>query len=638
MPVGGDPPSGAGGDATATGLHAHNDFAPGTLLADRFQVEAILGVGGMGVVYRAKDIALGVPVALKLLRPELMHRADAFERFRQELLLARQVSNPHVVRIHDLARHDGQWLISMDYVEGESLDRRLDRDGACSVDDALRIARQLAEGLGAAHAKGVVHRDLKPSNVLLDGEGNAYISDFGVARSLATSGMTQSGTVVGTPDYLSPEQARGDAVDARSDLYALGLILYEMLTGKLPFVGGTVSENLAQRMMRTPPPVTTDRPDIPAWVARLVDRLLRPQPAHRLHDASAVVAAIDNRDVPRDWRQAWSIRHAGWMGAGLLALALALSGAWWLKRDDGTLPATSPPLDRLLVMPLQADMLTPERVAALGGHLRDGLAAGDQRVVVDRDRTLQAQRQLDATGGAPADPDGLRALAAASQVLLPALRQAGERWRASAALHGPGESELSLVGPDADDPAGALSAWRSSPDVVAALGPVPAGGDLRLPDGTEALDAYGAGLLASGAGELPDALQHLQAATAAAPAYPDAWLALAEVAQAIGEQDLAHEALQSGIRVLGTAAPPPLRRRFTADLALLEGDAIAAVGAWRTRAEAAPDDTFAALNLARAQGRGRLRRGGRRPAGTRPARSERPARLVRAGQVLDPQR
>ena len=268
----GRPPGSAGDDATATGLYAHNDFAPGSVLADRFRIESILGVGGMGVVYRATDQALGVPVALKLLRPELMHRADAFERFRQELLLARQVSSPHVVRIHDLARHDGQWLISMDYVEGESLDRRLDRDGPLPVEDALRITRQLAEGLGAAHAKGVIHRDLKPSNVLLDGEGNAYISDFGVARSLATSGMTQSGTVVGTPDYLSPEQARGEPVDARSDLYALGLILYEMLAGKPPFAGGTVSEILAQRMMRTPAPVSDVRPETPAWTARLLRR------------------------------------------------------------------------------------------------------------------------------------------------------------------------------------------------------------------------------------------------------------------------------------------------------------------------------------------------------------------------------
>ncbi|MGJ7903889.1 serine/threonine-protein kinase, partial [Lysobacter sp. 1R34A] len=303
-------------DATATGLYRHADLAPGSVLAGRFRIESMLGVGGMGVVYRATDLALDIQVALKLLRPELMHRPDAFERFRQELLLARQVSSPHVVRIHDLAQHEGRWLISMDFVDGESLDRRLDRDGPFAVDTALRIARQLAEGLRAAHAKGVVHRDLKPANVLLDAQGNAYISDFGVARSLASSGLTQSGAVIGTPDYLSPEQARGEALDARSDLYALGLILYEMLTGKLPFAGGTVSEVLAQRLLRTPPPVTSLRAELPAWIARLVDKLLRPQPAHRFKDAAAVIAALDAKAVPRDgYREGGRAARMRWLGA-----------------------------------------------------------------------------------------------------------------------------------------------------------------------------------------------------------------------------------------------------------------------------------------------------------------------------------
>ena len=600
----GRPPGSAGDDATATGLYAHNDFAPGSVLADRFRIESILGVGGMGVVYRATDQALGVPVALKLLRPELMHRADAFERFRQELLLARQVSSPHVVRIHDLARHDGQWLISMDYVEGESLDRRLDRDGPLPVEDALRITRQLAEGLGAAHAKGVIHRDLKPSNVLLDGEGNAYISDFGVARSLATSGMTQSGTVVGTPDYLSPEQARGEPVDARSDLYALGLILYEMLAGKPPFAGGTVSEILAQRMMRTPAPVTGMRPEVPAWVARLVDRLLRPQPAHRLQDGAAVVAAIDRREVPRDWRQAWPVRHAGVVAGAVVVLALAIGTGWWLQRGDAPAIAASPPLARLLVMPLQAEGLPAERATALGAHLRDGLAAREGHAVVDRERTLQAQRQLDATGGAPADPDALRELAAAERVLLPRLEPSGDGWEASATLHGPGERELELPGPVANDPSAALVAWRRAPAVVQVLGEPATGGGMRLPEDAGALDAYGAGLLAHAVGDLPEALRQLQAATAAAPGYADAWLALADAAQATGDQDLAYEALQRGVQALGADAPPQLRRRFTAELAVLEGDAIAAVAAWRARTEATPDDTFAALHLARAQGAG----------------------------------
>src|SRR5688500_8449444 len=286
----------------------------------------------MGVVYRATDLALDVPVALKLLRPELAARADAFERFRQELLMARQVSSPRVVRIHDLAQHDGQWLISMDYIDGEGLDRRLDRDGAMAPDLAARITRQLAEGLSAAHARGVIHRDLKPANVLIDREGNAYITDFGVARSLASNGLTQSGAIVGTPDYLSPEQARGDPVDARSDLYALGLILYEMLTGAMPFQGGTLSEILAQRMLRSPAPVTQVKPQTPSWLARLTDRLLRVQPSHRLQSADAVIRAIDTREVPRDFRIA--PRQLLVAAAAVAILAVGGFAAWRYLHPD----------------------------------------------------------------------------------------------------------------------------------------------------------------------------------------------------------------------------------------------------------------------------------------------------------------
>jgi serine/threonine protein kinase len=194
-------------DATATGRFAA-DLPPGTVLAGRFRLDRLLGVGGMGVVYQATDLQLGVPVAIKLLRSEMADRPGAFERFRQELLLSRQVSSPHVVRIHDIAQHEDRWLISMDLVEGEPLDKLLDREGRMPVERALAIARQVALGLAAAHARNVVHRDLKPSNVLLGPDGTAYVSDFGIARSLGSRGMTVTGTVVGTPDYLSPEQAR----------------------------------------------------------------------------------------------------------------------------------------------------------------------------------------------------------------------------------------------------------------------------------------------------------------------------------------------------------------------------------------------------------------------------------------------
>ncbi len=245
--------------ATVTGMLTMAELRPGDVVADRFRVMRLLGMGGMGVVYQAHDMELDVDVALKLLRPELASRPDAFERFRQELLLARQVSSPHVVRIHDLVRHGEVWLISMDFVPGQSLERLLDTKGHLPPEDAIRIVRQLALGLAAAHQRGVVHRDLKPANVLMTEDGEARITDFGVARSAGSTGITVSGVIIGTPEYLSPEQARADPVDGRSDLYALGLIFFEMLTGTLPFRGGTPAEMLAQRIVRDPPPPGHDQ-------------------------------------------------------------------------------------------------------------------------------------------------------------------------------------------------------------------------------------------------------------------------------------------------------------------------------------------------------------------------------------------
>ncbi|WP_017909654.1 serine/threonine-protein kinase, partial [Xanthomonas sp. SHU 199] len=304
--------------ATATGLYAQESLTPGDVLAGRFRIERLLGIGGMGLVYLAHDQALGIDVAVKLLRPELAQRPQAFARFRQELLLARQVSSPHVVRIHDLAEHAGRWLISMDYVDGESLEARLQREERLDVDIALRIAGDIARGLQAAHARGVVHRDLKPANILLQRDGDALISDFGVACSMASSGLGATlGNVIGTPAYLSPEQARGDALDPRSDLYALGLILYEMLAGQVPFAGGTLSETLAQRMLREPPPVDRLRADVPGWLVRLLQRLLRPQPRDRLQHAGEVIVAIERRQLPRDRRR--------WRRIGL-GLAATLAG------------------------------------------------------------------------------------------------------------------------------------------------------------------------------------------------------------------------------------------------------------------------------------------------------------------------
>ncbi len=596
-----------GSDATQTGLHIRADFAPGTVIGGRYRVESILGIGGMGVVYRATDLALGVPVALKLLRAELAHREDVLERFRQELLLARQVSNPHVVRIHDMAQHDGHWLISMDYVDGEALDRRIDRSGPMQVEDVIGIARQLADGLAAAHAKGVVHRDLKPANILLDTQGNAYVSDFGVARSLASSGLSQAGltsmgAVVGTPDYLSPEQARGEAVDARSDLYALGLILYEMLTGKLPFAGGTLAETMAQRMVRTPDSIDTARPGLPRWLARLVDRLLRSQPAHRLQSATDVVTAIDRRELARDLRP----RRRTWIAlAAVLALVAGAVGFWqWRVRTPAApVIVASAPLDRLLVLPISGSG-DAARDAALGSHLRQALASTPGFAVVDEERTLQALRQVDPAGNGTPDAAVLRREAAAQRILQPRLLQQGKQWKVEADLLREGATPaVAVAGPAAADPAAAVRAWLGAANVRQSLGLTGAPVAPALPASPAALDAYGAGLLARRTGKLETALQDFETATKAQPDYASAWLARSHVAQDMGAQE---QAVDAAIRGQNAAAnvSQALKSRLAAQRALLEGDAPTAAAQWRTRLQATPADTEAELNLARALGTG----------------------------------
>jgi tetratricopeptide (TPR) repeat protein len=397
----------AGAGATVTGLLAATEFHTGDLVAGRYRIERLLGMGGMGVVYHAHDQELHVDVALKLLRPELASRPDAFERFRQELLLARQVSSPHVVRIHDLVRHGNAWLISMDFVPGLSLEKRLDTQGPLPVDDALRMTRQLALGLAAAHQRGVVHRDLKPANVLVDEQGNALITDFGVARSAGNTGITGSGVIIGTPEYLSPEQARAEPVDGRSDLYALGLLLYEMLTGTLPFRGGTPAEMLAQRIVRNPPGLHEARKDLPSFVVALCARLLELRVSQRFQRAEDVVAAIDRGRVPGLSR---AQRRLAWALTSLAALAivgLIVRGLWpasevaETRATTGAAPLDVVPMPWVVASDVAGDQQLADGVAEFiaSSLLDDGVrrsadAARVRRSLVEADYDARSARDF----------------------------------------------------------------------------------------------------------------------------------------------------------------------------------------------------------------------------------------------------
>src|SRR5215510_393123 len=209
----------------------------GTLLNGRYRLEARIGTGGMSTVYRALDETLERPVAIKLMNREIATDSDQLERFRREARAVAQLSHPHVVGVIDAGEDEGRPYIVLEYVEGETLKERIRRMGRLPVDEAIAYAIEIARALGCAHAHHIVHRDVKPQNVLIDGEGSAKVTDFGIARTLDQEGLTADGRVLGTTDYVSPEQALGHQVTGQSDLYSLGIVLFEMLTGDVPFRG-----------------------------------------------------------------------------------------------------------------------------------------------------------------------------------------------------------------------------------------------------------------------------------------------------------------------------------------------------------------------------------------------------------------
>ena len=276
------------------GLSSEGRFLPGTLLAERYRIVALLGRGGMGEVYRADDLTLGQSVALKFLPEAAAGNEEARERFRHEVRIARRVSHPNVCRVYDVGEAEGQTFLSMEYVDGEDLASLLRRIGRLPGDKALEIARQLCAGLAAAHREGVLHRDLKPANVMLDGRGRAVMTDFGLA---GLADQIQGRDVrSGTPAYMAPEQLAGKDVSAKSDIYSLGLVLYEVIAGKPAFAAAPLAELVRSRREDAPSSPATWVQDLDPAVERVIMRCLERDPADRPASALAVAASLPGGD------------------------------------------------------------------------------------------------------------------------------------------------------------------------------------------------------------------------------------------------------------------------------------------------------------------------------------------------------
>src|SRR4051812_13598494 len=266
----------------------------GMQLSGRYRLDAQIGAGGMSTVYRAFDVNLERRVAIKLLHREMSADSDQLERFRREARAVAQLSHPHIVGVIDAGEDEGRPYIVFEYVEGATLKQRINELGRLPVDESVAYAIEIARALGCAHDHGIVHRDVKPQNVLIDEEGSAKVTDFGIARSLKDDGLTADGRVLGTTDYVSPEQALGHDVNGQSDIYSLGIVLYEMLVGDVPFHGENQVAVAMKHVREELPDVQTRRPDASAGLAAILDRMTDKRLEHRYPDARALESDLED--------------------------------------------------------------------------------------------------------------------------------------------------------------------------------------------------------------------------------------------------------------------------------------------------------------------------------------------------------
>lgn len=336
--------------ATATGFTyplAEGEIklaAAGTRIANRYELVALLGRGGMGLVYKARDLVLNEDTAIKLLQPQLVREVGDLERLKREITTARKITHLNVIRIHDFGLAGEEGFISMEILPGGTLHERLAR-GPIEIKDGVDIALGIAEGLGAAHAQGVIHRDIKPHNVLFDGAGVPKLADFGLARLASATSQTMGFS--GTPQYMSPELADGREITPRSDVYSTGVLFYELFAGKPPFQADSLLRLANLHSKEPPPPLRSKRPDVPPALESIIMRALEKDPARRFEDGRALAAAL------RDFKSGATVhlpplpsqrRRLVPMLATVGVSAAVVAGLAYQFSTPGTVPATPTPV------------------------------------------------------------------------------------------------------------------------------------------------------------------------------------------------------------------------------------------------------------------------------------------------------
>ena len=624
------PPTVAVPPVATTSTHHTLGLTVGHNFGSRYHIIRMLGIGGMGAVYQAWDQTLEVAVALKVIRPESAPDPQAAEalqrRFKHELLLARQVTHKNVVRIHDLGEIDGITYISMPYVHGSDLATIVAREGRLPVERTVAIAKELASGLIAAHAAGVVHRDLKPANIMIDGEGSVLIMDFGIARSTQAGtafGMTASGVVVGTVEYMAPEQAKGERVDARADIYSFGLILNDILLGRRQSTNSGVAELMA-RMQAPLASLRSIDATIPEWLDAVVNKCIQPDPANRYQSMTEVLADLEAKSgrpvtvsTPTVSRSPGSRTQSMWLTVAAAALLVIAIAGGWVSRGRLFAPrppqqqATNVPAVSLAVLPFRnasGDVTLDSLGASLSGVLRTELGQSSRVRTVAPDRLHQVLHDLRIAPNATLSPTELARVAdltSARSVLWGQYTRFGNAIRIDATLQDLEHQQtvpLNALAPNEGslltaiaDLAGAVreSLARGSPDV---LNELKSTAWKPSTSSFEALQMYDQGLALTREGKQQEARKSFEAATKADGNFALAFSGLAQSYSALGYDTEAGQFSRRAMS-LGEALPPQEKYLISANHYRIMNDTPKAIEAFENLAKASPNSASVQFDL-----------------------------------------
>ncbi|HEY6764199.1 MAG TPA: protein kinase, partial [Candidatus Sulfotelmatobacter sp.] len=595
---------------------------PGHIIGGRYEILELLGEGGMGAVYKASDRELNRFVALKLIRSDLASDPAILARFKQELLTAHQVTHKNVIRIYDLAEADDVRFITMEFIEGSDLRHVLLDQGKLPLERAVEIIRQVCWALDAAHSVGVIHRDLKPQNIMCDKAGRILVMDFGLARSIESKGMTQTGALMGTMEYMSPEQCMGKHLDARSDLFAIGLIFYELLTNETPYKADSAMGSLLLRNQQRAVPASELDASVPRGLSDIVGKCLERDLNLRYQSAQEILADLDAVQGKRPssasvvtqsavTQTAFSQRVPWkWIAAAALALALGIGG-WALvtklphkTASTATTATPSGPVVSLAILPFRNASGDPA-LDWLGPSLADMLSTdvgqSAQLRTVSPDRLHQILSDLHMTGNVQFDPGTLRQISEsgnADLVISGQYVRFGDQIRIDASLQDLKHDRRVPLKNEAageKDIPGAIDRLAESirqnlsvsPDVIKEL---QAQAFRPSSNSLEALRSYNEGLGLVRQGNNLEALKRFQSAAKDDPEFALAYAKLGQTYATLGYDNEAEQASRKAVD-LSSSLPSRERYLIVANHARVVNDNQKAIGFYEDMAKVSPEDT-----------------------------------------------